>query len=44
MCGCDVDSVDVGKDKSKGKKVCVDVMLMVWTLAKTSPRARCVWM
>ena len=40
MCGCDVDRVDVGKDKSKGK-VCVDVML-VWMLAKT--RARCVWM
>ena len=41
MCGCDVDSVDVGKDKGK---VCVDVMLIVWMLAKTSPRARCVWM
>ena len=39
MCGCDVNGVDVGKDKSRGK-VCVDVMLMVWMLAKTSPRAR----
>ena len=43
MCGCDVDGVDVGKDKFKGK-VCVDVMLVVWMLTKTSPRARCVWM
>ena len=30
VCECDVDGVDVGKDKSKGKNMCVDVMLMVW--------------
>ena len=30
MCGCDVGGVDADKDKSKGKNVCVDVMLVAW--------------